>query len=110
MKKRSNAKKVSAFGKLGAGLEDAIAYQRGERMLTAREVGFRPLPTRRSSCSTSHAVILRYCWNRESTALPPMAGGNISLNSRARLELVAEGASVAGVIKSKPMSVTQGRR
>ena len=44
MKKGSNARKVSAFDKLRAGLEDAIAYQRGQRTLTAREVEFRPLP------------------------------------------------------------------
>jgi putative transcriptional regulator len=44
VKKGSNPKKVSAFDKLSAGLEDAIAYQRGRRALTAREVEFRPLP------------------------------------------------------------------
>ena len=44
MKKRSSRKKVSAFAKLSAGIEDAIAYHRGERTLTAREVSFRPLP------------------------------------------------------------------
>ena len=43
MKKRSNPKKVSAFAKLSSGLEDAIAYHRGERILTAREVESRPL-------------------------------------------------------------------
>ena len=44
MKKRSSRKKVSAFAKLSAGIEDAIAYHRGERTLTAREVEFPPLP------------------------------------------------------------------
>jgi len=44
VKKGSNPKKVSAFDKLRAGLEDAIAYQRGGRTLTAREVELRPLP------------------------------------------------------------------
>ena len=44
MKKGSNPKKVSAFDKLREGLEDAIAYQRGQRKLTAREVELRPLP------------------------------------------------------------------
>ena len=44
MKKGSNPKKLSAFDKIRAGLEDAIAYQRGQRTLTAREVEFRPLP------------------------------------------------------------------
>jgi len=44
MKKRSKPKKVSPFAKLSAGLEDSIAYHRGERTLTAREVEFRPLP------------------------------------------------------------------
>ena len=44
MKKGSNSKKVSAFDKLRAGLDDAIAYHRGQRTLTAREVEFRPLP------------------------------------------------------------------
>ena len=48
MKKRSNPKKTSAFAKLSAGLEDAIAFHRGERTLTARDVESRPLPKLRA--------------------------------------------------------------
>jgi hypothetical protein len=42
--KGPSSKKVSAFDKLRTGLEDGIAYQRGQRTLTAREVEFRALP------------------------------------------------------------------
>lgn len=36
--------RVSAFKKLRAGLEDAVAYHRGELRLTVREVEVRPPP------------------------------------------------------------------
>src|SRR3954469_20735652 len=36
-------KRTLAFDKLRAGLEDVIAYHRGKRTLTARDVEFRPL-------------------------------------------------------------------
>lgn len=39
MKRRQ---KTSAFDKLRAGLEDAIAYHRGQRTLTVREVQLQP--------------------------------------------------------------------
>src|SRR5438067_12676504 len=44
MKKRSRQKRASAFAKFSGGLDDAIAYHRGERSLRAGEVEFRPLP------------------------------------------------------------------
>ena len=34
--------RVSAFAKLKAGLENAIAYQRGDRQLTVREIELQP--------------------------------------------------------------------
>ena len=43
MKKASRVRKASAFDKLREGLGDALAHQRGQRTLTAREVEFRPL-------------------------------------------------------------------
>lgn len=42
MKRKST--KTSAFAKLKTGLEDAIAYHRGERQLTVRDVELRPPP------------------------------------------------------------------
>ncbi len=42
MKRKST--KVSAFKKLKAGLEDAIAYHRGARQLTVRDVELEPPP------------------------------------------------------------------
>ena len=42
MKRR--AKTSSAFSKIAAGLEDAIAYHRGERQLTVRDVELKPPP------------------------------------------------------------------
>lgn len=40
MKRRTT--KTSAFSKLKAGLEDAIAYHRGTRQLTVRDVELKP--------------------------------------------------------------------
>ncbi len=40
MKRKST--KTSAFDKLAAGLEDAIAYHRGARQLTVRDVELKP--------------------------------------------------------------------
>ena len=42
MKRKS--RKTSAFAKLTAGLEDAIAYHRGTRQLTVRDVELKPPP------------------------------------------------------------------
>jgi putative transcriptional regulator len=36
--------RTSAFSKLKAGLEDAIAYRRGDRQLTVRDVELKPPP------------------------------------------------------------------
>ena len=41
---RRKAKTTSAFSKIKAGLEDAIAFHRGERQLTVREVELKPPP------------------------------------------------------------------
>lgn len=37
-------RRTSAFSKVAAGLEDAIAYHRGTRLLTIRDVELAPLP------------------------------------------------------------------
>lgn len=39
---RRNTTRKSAFAKLKAGLEDAIAYHRGDRQLTVRDVALEP--------------------------------------------------------------------
>jgi len=41
---KRKATKISAFSKLKAGLQDAIAYHRGARQLTVRDVERRPPP------------------------------------------------------------------
>jgi putative transcriptional regulator len=41
---KRKATKVSAFSKLKAGLEDAIAFHRGDRQLTVRDVELMPPP------------------------------------------------------------------
>ena len=41
---KRKARKTTAFSKLKAGLEDAIAYHRGARQLTVRDVELRPPP------------------------------------------------------------------
>lgn len=46
MKRRST--KTSPFSKLKAGLEDAIAYHRGARQLTVRDVELKPPPPMRA--------------------------------------------------------------
>lgn len=41
---KRKAKTSSAFSKIAAGLEDAIAYRHGERQLTVRDVELKPPP------------------------------------------------------------------
>ena len=79
MKKGSNPKKVSAFDKLREGLEDAVAYQRGQRTLTAREVEFRPLAKLGArevavgETGTETAAMLASVWRGEAAPGRPLA-------------------------------------
>jgi putative transcriptional regulator len=41
---KPKTKTTSPFSKIAAGLEDAIAYHRGERQLTVRDVELKPPP------------------------------------------------------------------